>query len=261
MSRAPVAVVTGANKGVGLELVRQLAGRQYRVFACARQASDPGALAGPRFAELIALSRQAGVQIELVDLDIANGASRTSAAAFIAARTDRVDHLWNNAGIIAIENQFTAVTEENMTACFQVNCMGMLLFTQALFPLIVASDQKLIANVTSGFASIGDNTSGRYYSYRISKAGMSMATKCLALDAERDGTGVLCIAIEPGWVATDMGLTDSGWTEGQPLPDGMVTPASCVQDLLAVAAAKGAADQRASANGKLLWKDGSEMPH
>jgi NAD(P)-dependent dehydrogenase (short-subunit alcohol dehydrogenase family) len=120
--------------------------------------------------------------------------------------------------ILPHEDSLSVVTEENMLACFNVNCSGALLFTQEMIGAVVKSNLKQVVGISSGFASIGDNTSGGYYSYRISKAGMSMMTKCLALEFEKDG--VQCIAIEPGWVATDMGTSRHVPTPEQPLPAG-----------------------------------------
>ncbi len=113
-----------------------------------------------------------------------------------------------------------------MLSAFQVNCIGALMLTRSLLPQIVLSEDKQIVNISSGFASIADNSSSRCYSYRISKAALSMVTKCVALDEEKHG--VQCIAVEPGWVCTDMGVQGNDWTVGQPLPDGMLSVFVCL---------------------------------
>jgi NAD(P)-dependent dehydrogenase (short-subunit alcohol dehydrogenase family) len=94
MASAKVAVVTGANKGLGLALVQKLAAAGYRVFACARMASQ-AVHAPARFAPLLAVP---GL-VELIELDVSDEASRNAAALAIAARTDRIDLLINNAGV------------------------------------------------------------------------------------------------------------------------------------------------------------------
>lgn len=116
-----------------------------------------------------------------------------------------------------------------------------------------------ILNVSSGLASITENSSGRYHSYRISKAALSMATANLALEVA--DTGVMCIGVEPGWAAT--GMTAKSWSAAgdQPqLPDGMITAAAAASGLLSVADSTVAQGNVAAVTGKLYWMDGSVMP-
>lgn len=175
-------VVTGANRGIGLELVRQLAARGDQVTAVCRKASP----------ELNAL----GVRVE-AGIDVSDEASVTELAKRLHGT--RIDILINNAGILRAESldrmNFDSIAEQ-----FAVNAMGPLRVTTALAPLL--SEGGKVAIITSRMGSIADNGSGGYYGYRMSKAAVNAAGMSLARDLA--GRGIAVALIHPGMVATEM---------------------------------------------------------
>ncbi|WP_036485681.1 SDR family oxidoreductase [Myxosarcina sp. GI1] len=184
-------LVTGANRGIGLEYCRQLKKRGDAVIAICRSVSD----------ELKDLDVET-----IADIDITSDESVASLVKQIGDRT--IDVLINNAGIVervSLSNlDFTSIRKQ-----FEVNSLGMLRVTQALLPKL--KDGSKIAIMTSRMGSIEDNTSGGSYGYRMSKVAVSMAGKSLAVDLKPQGIAV--IILHPGLVKTRMtGFTDSGIT-------------------------------------------------
>jgi NAD(P)-dependent dehydrogenase (short-subunit alcohol dehydrogenase family) len=194
-------IVTGANRGIGLEYCRQLQQRGDRVIAVCRQPCD----------ELNAL----GVQVEA-------GVDITDAAA-IADLQQRlrgipVDVLINNAGIVE-RMTLDHLDFDSIRRQFDVNAIGPLRLTQALLPNLKVGSKLVI--MTSRMGSIADNTSGGSYGYRMSKVALSMAGKSLALDLKPRGIAVAIL--HPGLVQTRMtDFTANG-----------ITPTASVQGLLA----------------------------
>src|SRR5689334_17442417 len=175
-------VITGANRGIGLELVRQAQLRGDQVIAACRNTSP----------ELDAL----GVRVE-PGIDVSNA----NAAADLAKRLNdvRIDILINNAGILRGENLGT-LNFDSIAEQFEVNALGPLRVTAALASLLAPNAK--IAIVTSRMGSIADNSSGGYYGYRMSKAAVNAAGVSLARDLA--GRGIAVALIHPGMVATDM---------------------------------------------------------
>jgi NAD(P)-dependent dehydrogenase (short-subunit alcohol dehydrogenase family) len=180
-------VVTGANRGIGLELARQLAQRGEHVIATARRPE-----AAPQLAEL-------GVRVETLDV-----ADRASVAAFAASLgSEPVDVLVNNAGIGVGGQAFGQLDYDDLERFFRVNSLGALRVAEALLPNLRAGGRRIVANMTSKMGSIADNTSGGAHGYRASKAALNALTKSLAVDLA--GEGFVCVVLHPGWVQTDMG--------------------------------------------------------
>ncbi len=177
-----VAVVTGANRGIGLELARQLRARGDQVIAVCRRASP----------ELAALD----VRVE-AGIDFAE----PGAAAALQARLehDRIDLLIQNAGILRADG-LDDLTPENVRAQFEVNALAPLLLTRALLPRLGPGAK--VALVTSRMGSMGDNGSGAYYGYRMSKAALNAAGVSLARDLTPRGIAV--VILHPGAVRTEM---------------------------------------------------------
>jgi NAD(P)-dependent dehydrogenase (short-subunit alcohol dehydrogenase family) len=186
------AVVTGANRGIGLELARQLKARGQDVHACAREPE--------KATELRAL----GVRVHQLDVRDAN-----SVRALAASLGDApVDLLFNVAGVQGGPKQNLRAMAEDLELrdvidTFDVNAAGALRVAVALLPNIRRGTAKKIVHVTSGMGSIADNGSGGSYAYRMSKAALNMASKSLAVDLK--GEGIISFVINPGWVQTDMG--------------------------------------------------------
>ncbi|MBF2017658.1 MAG: SDR family oxidoreductase [Rivularia sp. T60_A2020_040] len=184
-------LVTGANRGIGLEYCRQLKQRGDNVIAVCRSVSN----------EL----KDLGVQIE-TDIDI----TTESSVAQLVKRLDgkQIDVLINNAGIIeqvSLDNlDFDSIRRQ-----FEVNAIGPLRLTQALLNNLKSGAKVVI--MTSRMGSIDDNTSGGSYGYRMSKVALSMAGKSLSHDLKSQGIAVAIL--HPGLVKTRMtGFTDSGIT-------------------------------------------------
>jgi NAD(P)-dependent dehydrogenase (short-subunit alcohol dehydrogenase family) len=185
-------VVTGASRGIGLELVRQYLGRGDAVVAACR--SPDGATA------LHALGREYGDRLRVLACDVGDD---DSVAAFAAAlEGTAVDLLINNAGVGDWAG-LDAVNTADALRVYNVNALGPLRVTRALRPHLRAGIGRKVAHVTSGMGSIGDNSSGGAYAYRMSKAALNMASKSLAIDLADDG--IVSVVINPGWVQTDMG--------------------------------------------------------
>lgn len=177
-----VTVVTGANRGIGLELCRQLAARDENVVAVCRQSS----------AALDAL----GVRVE-AGIDVADAASVAALAKRLAGV--KIDVLINNAGILqmgGLDNLDFAAVERQL----EVNALGPLRVSAALAAQIVTGGK--IAIITSRMGSIADNSSGGFYGYRMSKAAVNAAGVSLARDLR--GRGIAVALVHPGMVATDM---------------------------------------------------------
>lgn len=192
-----VAVVTGANRGLGLELCRQLNQTGAKVIGTAR---DPQTAIDLRALE---------VQVE--KLDVAEPES-VSAFAHRLGKTP-VDILINNAGIGGAGEGIAKLDLDDVVHKLEVNTLGAIRVTQALMPHMRRGRERKIAHVTSRMGSIGDNGEGGYYAYRISKAALNMFNRSLAV--ELVGQGFVCVVLHPGWVQTRMGGSTAPQTTEQ----------------------------------------------
>ena len=195
MAEQRIALVTGGNRGIGLEICRQLAKLGIRVLLGSRDSAKGTAAAG----ELSA----AKLPVEARELDVADDQSIVDCMGWIRRDVGRLDILVNNAGIMVEEND--AEPEEELRIVretMQTNVYGPLLLSRLAIPIMKSRRYGRIVNLSSGMGSLTEMGPG-YIAYRMSKAGINVVTRVLA--AEVEGMGILVNSADPGWVKTDMG--------------------------------------------------------
>ena len=226
------ALVTGANRGLGLEMTRQLLARGDRVVAACRH---PG--------RALDLTRLAGVypgHLHVMPLDLAEARSIGELARQVEALDLDIELLINNAGLLVSGERFGGIEAKALRDSFAVNAEGPFLLTQALAPLLC--EQAKVVNLSTGLGSIARTDSLYSPSYSISKSALNMATKLLSI-ALHDA-GVTVISLSPGWVRTDMGGA------GAPL-----APEASVASMLRVIDGLKTSD-----SGRFLTETGETMP-
>jgi NAD(P)-dependent dehydrogenase (short-subunit alcohol dehydrogenase family) len=187
---APVAVVSGANRGIGFEVCRQLAERGYDVVLGSRDADK-----GERAA--------AELGVSACRLDVADQGSVREAAAWVEGRFGRCDALVNNAAILYDTwARASSADLDEVEAALGTNLLGAWRTVLAFLPLLRRSPQPRIVNVSSEGGSLA-GMSGGTPAYSVSKAALNAMTRVLA--AELRGEGFLVNAVCPGWTATEMG--------------------------------------------------------
>lgn len=200
MNSRRIAVVTGANRGLGLETARQLAERGFHVILTSRNPQ-----AG---AEALKRLQTHNLPLELRKLDVNSTEDAQALARHIKESHSRVDVLVNNAGILPESSRDAGAKSANplkvstVTAMeiFNTNTLGAVRLIQALAPLM--PEGARIVNVSSGMGALSDSGGG-YLGYRISKAALNMVTRVFA--AELAARGILVNSVCPGWVRTNMG--------------------------------------------------------
>jgi len=188
-------LITGANRGIGLETARQLARRGFQVIVGARDASS-----GQQAVDML---RAAGGRAGFLPLDVSDSASIRSAAKEFTKHSEQLDVLINNAGIYPDKNvNILTVTRERMDQTLQTNTLGALEVTQAFLPYLRKSGSPRVINVSSGYGQL-DGLSSEQPSYCLSKLALNGVTIMLAqaLKGERIAVNSMC----PGWVRTEMG--------------------------------------------------------
>ncbi|WP_435163057.1 SDR family oxidoreductase [Paenibacillus glycanilyticus] len=187
-------LVTGADRGVGLALAAKWLEDGNRVFA-GQYADSPG---------LQELQQQYGEQLTVFPLDVASEASVKQAYEWVRSRTDKLDVLINNAAILGdIRNTILGELHyEEMLSVFNVNALGSLRMSHTFTPLLLQSDSKLIANISSEAGSITDCRRDAWYAYCMSKSAVNMQSKLIHNGLKPQGGRVL--VIHPGWVKTHM---------------------------------------------------------
>jgi len=180
-------LLTGANRGIGLEFARQLAARGDRVVATCRNPASATALAA--------------LDVRVESLDVLDPASIDAVAALYADR--HLDLLINNAGVGVGHRPLGELDYEEMEVFYRTNAVGPLRLAETLLPALRRGEYRTVVSLTSRVGSIEDNTSGGSYAYRASKAALNSITKSLAIDLAEEG--FTCVVLHPGWVQTDMG--------------------------------------------------------
>ena len=176
----PNVLITGANRGIGLELVRQYAADGWTVIATVREES-------PELGEL-------GVEVSQLDMRDFDAIVRFGQA------IDKLDLLIANAGTYGPRNPTSSEDAEAWSEAFAVNTIAPFLLAQSVLPAVERSGGKLIA-ISTKMGSIADNQSGGFVAYRSSKSALNSAWKSLAVD----NPTVVCAVLHPGWVQTRMG--------------------------------------------------------
>ena len=187
-------LITGANRGIGLEHARRYASRGVKVFATARNVAEAD--------DLHALAREHAGAVTILPYDALDlGAP----AALKAAIGDApLDLMLANAGVIGGRAQsFGAVDVDDVLETFRANALAPLKLAEALADNVARSERKVMAFQSSLMGSIDDNGSGGYYAYRLSKVSLNMIARGVSRDL--GGRGVLSVALHPGFVRTRMG--------------------------------------------------------
>ncbi len=204
-----IALVTGANKGIGFEVARQLARKGFRVFLGARNEK-----AGEAAAEKL---RGEGVkedygEITFLKIDVADAASVERATEEFSRHSDRLDALVNNAGILLDgDKDVLTVTPATFETTLRTNTLGALLVAQAFVPFLKKSDSPRIVNVSSGGGQLAGGADGWAPAYCISKTALNGVTAQLAAALPKFAVNSVC----PGWVRTDMGGPNATGSVGE----------------------------------------------
>jgi len=204
-------LITGANRGIGLEFVRQFTSRGDRVFATCRQPS--------KAIDLHDLKTQTPDLISITSLDVTDTRSLTDSHKFISAQTESLDLLINNSGINIDDGSFGSFDLETMKSILTINSIAPMMVTQQYLDLIKTSNEPKIINISSINASLTNLVPRGYYSYSASKAALNMYSLRLSHDLKK--TGVIVIMLHPGWVKTDMGG-----------PNADITPQDSIKSML-----------------------------
>lgn len=227
-------LITGANRGLGLEFTRQLIEGGDYLFAGCR---DPKTAK-----ELQKLSDSHPNQMTLLALDVINEKSIDTSVEIVHSYVDSLDILINNAGIYPHDENPANLFSKTLLHAFNVNSVAPMIVTQRFLELLKRGENPKIINITTMMGSLQMKVSGGDYSYCSSKAALNMLTRALAFDVRIDGITV--IALHPGWVQTDLGGEDA------PL-----TPKDSVRGMLKVINGLKEAD-----TGKFLTWEGQENP-
>ena len=186
-------LVTGANRGIGLELVKQYCNQNYQVIGTYRNENTSG--------EFISMSRNLN-NLKVYSLDVSSDQSLKDFSSKLGDTP--VDIFINNAGVYGPrDSSFNNVDERNWISVFQTNAIAPLLLTQLIIENLRNGSQKKLIYITSKMGSIDDNKSGGAYIYRSSKTALNSVVKSISLDLAKDGMKVALL--HPGWVRTDMG--------------------------------------------------------
>ncbi|HTE38321.1 MAG TPA: SDR family oxidoreductase [Reyranella sp.] len=218
-------LITGAARGLGLDFTRQYAAKGWKIHACAR---NPDGLKG------------IDGDIHPHDLEVTDYDAVTALAKELSA--EAIDVLICNAGIGGERGSapLGAVDAEAWRQIFEVNTLAPLMMAQAFVEHVACSTERKLIAISSILGSIANNAGGRYI-YRASKTALNMEWNCLARDlAPR---GMICVALHPGWVQTDMGGSTATLTIEQSVPPMVKTIAAL----------------KPSDNGRFLQYDGTEL--
>jgi len=226
-------LITGANRGIGLEMVKYSMEQGWRVFACCRNPHNADNLFN------IAKLSNGKISVHIADMQELS----TIQALSYELRNDPIDILINNAGIYGSDkNTFGAVDVDSWLQTFQVNSIAPLKMVEAFSEQLHMGQRKLVACMSSKMGSIADNGSGNSYIYRSSKAALNAVVKSLAVDLK--GHGIISVALHPGWVKTEMGG-----------PNAEITTRQCVDQLFNNLSRLTIED-----SGRFIDIDGSDIP-
>lgn len=214
MTVTRVALISGANRGIGLEIARQLARKGVAVVIGARDL-DKGRAAAQSIAS-------EGYLVDCVRLDITESASISAAVDDVDLRHGRIDVLVNNAAILidgpgGFKSSLFELDPDTARQTFETNVLGPLRLTQAVVPVMQRHNYGRIVNLSSGAGQLSDMRSG-FPAYRMSKTALNALTRITA--AELASTNIKVNAVCPGWVRTDMG----GLEAERPVEIGAETP-------------------------------------
>ena len=186
--------ITGTNRGLGLELVKQYLSQGEKVFATCRDSS--------KSVELESLRESADGSLEIVELNLFSDESINQVSK--AVEDQPIDLFINNAGMMGPRNiSLGAVSGSIWAEVFRVNTIAPLLLAQALLANIEKGQEKKMIFISSRVGSIKENSGGSMYSYRSSKTALNQVVKSLSVDLF--DSNICAVALHPGWVLTDMG--------------------------------------------------------
>lgn len=225
----PSILITGANRGLGLEFARQYAGEGWRVFAACR-APDTAAALGAVDGD-----------VSIHRLDIGDREEIGALADELAG--EAIDVLLNNAGVYGPRNpRLDTMDYESWAETLRINTLSPFAVIAAFVDHVGRGDHRKIVALSSRMGSMGDNSAGGSYIYRSSKAALNAVMKSLSIDLA--GRGMTCCVLHPGWVRTDMGG-----------PGGAIEAPESVAGMRRVIARLSPAD-----NGCFYNYDGAEIP-
>ena len=224
-------LITGANRGIGLEFARQYAADGWHVIACCREPINA--------TELNTMAANSVGMVTVHRLDVTNFNQIEMLAKSLAGQS--IDILINNAGYYP-DSVFGSIDYAEWDKAFHINTMAPMKLVECFIEHVAGSRLRKIATLSSKMGSIDDNGSGGSYLYRTSKVASNMVTKSLAIDLKP--RGIAAVALHPGWVRTAMGGSNALITTQQ-----SVTGMRAVIDQLSI-----------HNTGRFLAYDGKEIP-
>jgi len=225
-------LVTGASRGIGLEMVRYAMAKGWEVLACCRN---------PQQAEkLLSMAQLSNGRVSVFVADMSELA--TIQALAYELRNETIDMLINNAGVHgSARNQFGQVDAADWVETFKVNSIAPLKMSEVFIEQLSLGNNKVIACLSSKMGSMDDNASGGSYIYRSSKAALNAVVKSMSVDlADKN---IKCVALHPGWVKTDMGGSDAE-----------ITTKECVESIFNILLSLSVED-----SGRFIDIDGSDI--
>lgn len=191
-----IVLITGANRGIGLATCEQFLKRGDDVIATTRGGDD---------AALTTLRAIHGAALRVLPLEVTSDASVTAAFAQLATVYERLDVVINMAGILPRphDQPLEQLDFDQCREAFEVNALGPLRIARAALPLLRRSKSARIVNITSGCGCLSGKDNGHFYAYGTSKAALNMLSRTIAFEFAPEG--ICCVALDPGWVKTDLG--------------------------------------------------------